>query len=140
MPWKEANVVELRKEFVLEALQADLPFTALCRKYGISSKTGYKWKERFVEQGTAGLSDQSRRPIKSPAQLTEELVCKVVRLKVKHRDWGPKKIRQLYARQTVWTGGQPLQTRATKRAVDCRFQGLVVFPGQSAHRTFDRAR
>lgn len=99
MPWKEANVVELRKEFVLEALQADLPFTALCRKYGISSKTGYKWKERFVEQGTAGLSDQSRRPIKSPAQLTEELVCKVIRLKVKHRDWGPKKIRQLYARQ-----------------------------------------
>ncbi len=99
MPWKEANVVELRKEFVLEALKADLPFTALCRKYGISSKTGYKWKERFLELGTAGLFDQSRRPIKSPAQLTEDLVCKVIRLKTKHPRWGPKKICQLFARQ-----------------------------------------
>jgi hypothetical protein len=32
-------------------------FRELCREYGISAKTGYKWRARFVEPGLAGLND-----------------------------------------------------------------------------------
>jgi hypothetical protein len=44
MPWKETNVSDQRKEFVLESLKQFINFTDLCTKYGISTKTGYKWK------------------------------------------------------------------------------------------------
>jgi hypothetical protein len=37
-------------------------FRQLCQEHGISAKTGYKWKERFVNNGLAGLEDESRRP------------------------------------------------------------------------------
>ncbi len=47
MPWKEVNVMNQRTEFVLKALQTE-DFRALCQEYGISAKTGYKWRERFL--------------------------------------------------------------------------------------------
>lgn len=34
----------------------------ICKRYGISRKTYYKWKNRFKEKGLEGLSDLSRRP------------------------------------------------------------------------------
>ena len=51
MPWKDADVMNLRTEFVLRALRDVEPFGELCREYQISRKTGYKWKQRFIEQG-----------------------------------------------------------------------------------------
>ncbi|RRV32788.1 hypothetical protein EGJ86_17595 [Pseudomonas sp. o96-267] len=39
-----------------------------CRRYGVSLRTGYKWLDRYREQGYAGLQDQSRRPLSSPAR------------------------------------------------------------------------
>ena len=45
MPWKDKTVEELRKEFV-EAAKTSKNFSSLCREFGISRKTGYKWVER----------------------------------------------------------------------------------------------
>ena len=56
MPWKETDVVNLRNEFVMRAFEDKIPFIALCQEYGISPKTGYKWKERFLSNGMFGLS------------------------------------------------------------------------------------
>jgi putative transposase len=97
MPWKETDAMNERSEFVLRAIATD-NFRELCREYGISSKTGYKWKERFLEQGLAGMAEQSRRPDKSPNGLAESVVCEMIRIKEAHRTWGPRKIRELYAR------------------------------------------
>ncbi len=33
---------------------------ALCEEYGVSRKTGYKWLQRFVAGGPAGLVERSR--------------------------------------------------------------------------------
>jgi putative transposase len=98
MPWKETYVVDLRSEFVLKSLSGKVSFGELCREYGISRKTGYKWKERFLAEGQPGLADQSRRPQHSPSEVSEETVCAMVRLKTAHPSWGPRKIRQVYAR------------------------------------------
>lgn len=86
-----------RSEFVLRAIATD-NFRELCREYGISPKTGYKWKERFLLEGLAGMAEQSRRPDKSPTGLGESVVCEIIRIKEAHRQWGPRKIRELYAR------------------------------------------
>jgi len=98
MPWKEKDVMNLRLEFVLRALAEEVPLIDLCREYGISRKTGYKWKERFLERGIGGLADSSRRPTRSPNETDEDTICEIIRLKEAHRAWGPRKIRTLYAR------------------------------------------
>ena len=53
--------MEQRIEFALKALRT-LNFRELCREYGISTKTGYKWRERLLAHGWAGLQELSRRP------------------------------------------------------------------------------
>jgi transposase InsO family protein len=98
MAWKEANVMDLRTEFIQRAFRAEVPFAALCRSYGISTKTGYKWKQRFLADGLPGLADRSRRPHCSPAVIDEDVICELIRLKTKHDNVGPKKIRNLYLR------------------------------------------
>jgi transposase InsO family protein len=98
MPWKKTEPMHERIEFALKAMNT-LNFRALCQEYGISPKTGYKWKERFIREGLGGMEEESRRPKSSPEQLPEEEVCEIVRLKLAHLSWGPRKIRELYLRR-----------------------------------------
>jgi putative transposase len=97
MPWKAIAVMNERNEFVLKALKTD-NFRALCQEYGISPKTGYKWKERFIKDGLSGMAEQSRRPKSSPEGLSEAVVCEIVRLKQIHKYWGARKLRNIYGR------------------------------------------
>lgn len=99
MPWKETNMIKERTEFALKALQEGVNFSALCTEYGISRKTGYKWLQRYRQEGAQGLGDGSRRPQASPHQLAEGAILRMVRLHESHPSWGPKKIRVLYLRQ-----------------------------------------
>jgi putative transposase len=89
--------MEERIEFGLKALRSG-NFRALCREYGITARTGYKWRERFLRCGIGGMEEESRRPRRSPEALEEREVCEIVRLKEAHRHWGPRKIRELYMR------------------------------------------
>jgi transposase InsO family protein len=99
MPWPIHDVNTIRREFVSKALTQNASFSALCREYGISRKTGYKWRQRALNDGLRRLADQSRRPKSSPTQLEESAVCTLIRFKLRHPSWGPKKIRQLYVRR-----------------------------------------
>jgi putative transposase len=110
MPWKETGVVDLREEFVLRSLVEGQGFAPLCREYGVSPKTGYKWRKRFIADGRKGLKDGSRRPHSSPRQLGEEAICRLVLLKLAHRSWGPLKIFDLYRRIYGETRGFCLST------------------------------
>ena len=94
---EENRPMEQRIEFALRAMRA-LNFRALCQEYGISAKSGYKWKERFLREGVRGMEEESRRPRSSPEQLPEEVMCEIVRLKLAHLSWGTRKIRELYLR------------------------------------------
>ena len=98
MPWKKSEPMDQRREFVVKAL-GTLNFRALCQEYGISTKTGYKWRERMLRQGLEGMGEESRRPRSSPKQLSESQVCEMVKLKLAHQYWGPRKIRTLYHRR-----------------------------------------
>ena len=98
MPWPKKEPMDQRIEFAMRAVRSD-NFRALCAEYGISTKTGYKWQKRFLERGAAGMAEQSRRPHRHAEQLSEEVICEVISLKLAHRFWGPRKLRALYERQ-----------------------------------------
>lgn len=107
--------MEQRIEFSLKAMRT-LNFRALCQEYGISAKTGYKWKERFLREGMEGMAEESRRPKRSPEQLAEEKVCEIVRLKLAHLSWGPRKIRELYLRRHGEVASESSFKRVLERA------------------------
>jgi transposase InsO family protein len=98
MPWKETRKMDQRIEFALKALKSP-NFRELCQEYHISAKTGYKWRQRFIEEGLAGMSERSRRPHGHADELREAVVCEIVRLKQAHPHWGPRKIQALYGRK-----------------------------------------
>jgi putative transposase len=98
MSWQETDVMDQRTEFVLRAIRGQERFGELCREYGISRKTGYKWKERFLAEGLPGLGDASRRPKTSPTELSEAMVCQIVKLKLAHPGWGSRKLRAVLER------------------------------------------
>jgi transposase len=65
----------------------------LCREYGISRKTGNKFKKRFEQVGVSGLQDQSRAPRIIPHKTPPELVEMIVEHRKQHPTWGPKKLK-----------------------------------------------
>ena len=90
MPWKEKTVMEQRKEFIEQAAECT-NFSALCREYGISRKTGYKWLNRFRESGT--VSDRSRSPKHPHAKTAPEIEAAVLAVREENPSWGGKTIR-----------------------------------------------
>jgi len=88
----------LRERFVLKALEPGANKAELCREFGISRKTGYKWLKRFCERGALGLEDLSRRPRSSPLRADGEAVVELIRLRRLHARWGPKKLRAILLR------------------------------------------
>jgi len=92
MSWEVSKVEHLRMEFVLLAREEWVSMTEVCREFGISRKTGYKWLRRYEAEGLRGLSDRSRRPHSSPFSVSGEVVLALVRLRGEHPFWGPKKL------------------------------------------------
>ena len=96
MPWKETNAMKERTEFIDAMLKEEKPFKQLCNDFGISEKTGYKWKNRFFEEGKQGLYEKNRSANSHPNSLPEDTVIALIRLKSAHPYWGAKKILELY--------------------------------------------
>jgi transposase InsO family protein len=83
-----------RLEFVLLAQQSGVDLSALCRRFGISAKTGWKWRKRFAEAGATGLANRSRRPHCSPDQTPEKVAKKVLAVLDNNPTWGGRKLRE----------------------------------------------
>src|SRR5260370_35449257 len=93
MSWKEISSAVRRLAFVKLALKAHKGMSQLCRTFGISRKSGYKWKARFEREGRRGLRDLSRRPHRSPREISVEWRRRIRRLGRRHLSWGSKKLR-----------------------------------------------
>ncbi len=99
MPWKETCVMEERMKFVVEYKGAELCMSELCRKYGISRRTGYKWVGRLEQNGSAGLQDRSRAPNNHPNAVSDQLVDIILDARAEYPTWGPKKLKVLLERK-----------------------------------------
>jgi putative transposase len=93
MAWKETSPVFERMAFIVDFQKGDLGIAALCRKYNISSKTGYKWIARWKQCPDPGvLRDQSRCPDTSPNQTDEQTQRLILDVRREYPDLGPVKI------------------------------------------------
>lgn len=99
MPWKEQNTMDQRVDFIRRYQNELISFKQLCSEYNISTKTGYKWRKRYEEEGFSGLEDMSRKPSHHAQQLSEDIIFKVIRLKLLHEDYGYKKIHNVFLRK-----------------------------------------
>lgn len=82
-----------RLEFVILAIQSGIAFKELCRRYGVSRKTGYKWLTRYRSGGAEALQDRSRRPQRSPQQVPTAVAERVISLR-QQTGWGGRKLRR----------------------------------------------
>ena len=133
MPWKESTTMSLRFEFVKFALADSSSISELCRRFGISRKTGYKWINRFQASGYSGLADRSRRPKTSPTKTggaTEKAILQVRQL---HPAWGGRKIRRYLQNQ----GYQKVPAASTITAI-LRRNGCIDASESLKHMAWQR--
>src|ERR1700684_1016781 len=95
MPWKDWSTMSQREEFVRLGQATDVNIASLCRRFGISRKSGYKWIGRFAAGGAEGLKDRSRRPRRSESRSSDEMERHVLSARQKHPAWGCRKLRRL---------------------------------------------
>jgi len=94
MPWKEVTKMLLRKQFVMFAINENANHSELCRRFGISRKTGYKWLGRYSAKGISALADKSQRPKTSPNKTPARIEQAIIELRIQHPSWGGRKIRR----------------------------------------------
>jgi len=92
MPWSQTSPMDQRTQFIADYLRASLSTTDLCALYGVSRKTGYKWIERYLRDGPAGLDERSCKPRASPNQTDQEIVTAILEIRRRHPSWGAKKL------------------------------------------------
>src|SRR5262245_17027102 len=83
--------MQQRKQFIDEYLKQESSLSELCRRYGISRRTGYKWVGRFL--AGCELGDRSRRPHTSPKAVSSWLEDAIVAARKQRPRWGPRKLR-----------------------------------------------
>jgi transposase InsO family protein len=100
MPWKQTNVMEQRTRFLSLAQTKTRPVSSLCRAFGISRKTGYKWLKRAQEQPFFEcLKDQSRRPRLLTNKISGPVETLLVQLRQRHPCWGARKLLRIFSEQ-----------------------------------------
>ena len=92
MPWKKVDPMEERLRFISEFQESRCSLSAVCRQFGISRKTGYKWLHRFGLGGLEALDEKSRAPHSCPHRTEAGLIDAVIALRQKRPTWGPRKI------------------------------------------------
>ena len=93
MTWKVTDAMSEKREFVELAGRDGANVSELCRRFGISRKTGYKWLHRVRAEGLTGLHERSRRPVRMPVKTVDAMERLVLDVREQHPVWGGRKIR-----------------------------------------------
>ena len=138
MPFREVSRMDARLEFVMLGSAEGANVRQLCRRFGISPTTGYKWLERWRTSGTTGLEEQSRRPQHSPLRSVAATEDAVLSVRTEHPAWGGRKI----ARRLKDLGHDGVPAPSTVTAILKR-HGIELGTfggGQPPFTRFERAR
>jgi len=132
VPLRERSIMSQRLEFIA-CVDAGAEVRGLCREYGVSPDTAYRWLRRYRAEGPSGLVDRSRRPRTSPGQTGPELETAILALRTEHPSWGGRKL----ARRLRDLGHDDVPSPSTVTAV-LRRHGLLTGPRAGAARAFLR--
>lgn len=84
--------MDLKRSLIAASKEEEYSLAELCRQRGISRQTAYKWLRRYEEYGEAGLEESSRAPKSCPHQVEERVAERIIRARIKHPSWGPRKL------------------------------------------------
>src|SRR6202163_4284312 len=101
MVWMETCAVDERMRFVIAAEKHEEAFAAICRRFGVSRRVGYKWLARYEEAGVEGLLDRSRAPQRRSQTIAEEIAERCLAVRRAHPTWGPVKVRAWLERKAA---------------------------------------
>jgi helix-turn-helix protein len=110
MSWKATNAMKERTKFVLEwerrwneAEGGPVNMAELCRLFGVTRQTGYKWVERYrqAQFDISAVAERSRRPKTSPHALPVELQDLIVEARKRWPRWGRRTHRQARLHQVA---------------------------------------
>lgn len=76
-----------------------MPLAGLCRRFGISRKTAYKWIARFEGEGRRGLDDRSRQARLVHNRPDRGWLERVRCARMQHPSWGARKLRTLLCKR-----------------------------------------
>lgn len=99
MPWARTDWMSERLKFIATYLEYEVSFSDLCRDFGISRKTGYKWVRRYETDGATALAERSRAPQGHPNAVAAAMVQAIIAIRRRHPRWGPRKLRVVLGRQ-----------------------------------------
>jgi len=92
MPWQESCTMDERVRFIADHTSGFWTMTELCERYEISRKTGYKWLDRYRQEGPAGLVERSHAAHVHGRATPQCMVEAIVGLRRERPSWGPRKI------------------------------------------------
>lgn len=92
MAWELKRVEDQRKQLVDLYAEGEMTMTEICRHFGVSRKTAYKWLNRYQILGYSGLQDESRAPHNPCHCFSEAILEQAINLKLQYPTWGPKKV------------------------------------------------
>lgn len=98
MAWS-GPVSEQRMRFVGAYSTGRYSMSELCREFGISRPTGYKWVERGRESAAKGFEDRSSAPHRHPNATAHDVVDLVVEARERFPQWGPRKLKLVLERE-----------------------------------------
>jgi len=108
MPWSETTPMSERMRFIWQLESCEFTMTELCEAFGIARKTGYKWAQRYAEEGWEGLKDRSRAPTQCPHRTEKRCEDQLVAWRRKHPSWGARKLlSRLERRYPDWSWPAP---------------------------------
>src|SRR5260370_21823679 len=93
MPWREVCPMDERMRFIGALLAQEDSMTELCERFGISRKTGYQFRARYLAEGAGGIVPRSRAPRMIPWAISGAQAEAIVGVRRAHPSWGPKKLR-----------------------------------------------
>ena len=91
MPWQETHPMLERHHFAQDLASGLWTMTELWERYGISRNTGYKWRERYLALGMAGLAEHRRAPRSSPNETSPDIIEAILAEPTRY-GWGARKI------------------------------------------------
>jgi transposase len=92
-PWKESCIVDQRLQFLSSYQKEEMSVSDLCREFGVSRPTGYRWINRNNEIGPEGLLDLSRRPHSCSHATPEAIENAILALRGRYPLGGARKLK-----------------------------------------------
>lgn len=100
MPWNETVTMQ-RLQFIIACQAGDSSMTSICKLFGISRKTGYKWLQRFDPQELSSLENRSHARLTPYPSTPHSVIEQLLKVKQRYPDWGPRKVHDFLINHNV---------------------------------------